>query len=363
VGLILCTLIVSKQMNHIQNMDLGFDREHVVTLFNNPDLGKRYDTFKQEMLSRPGILHVTSAAQQPMNVGQMVPINWEGNPNNDPILMGYTMIDYDFFKTFDMEIKQGRSFSKQYSTDEIDACIIYESAVERLGLDNPIGTQVFFGHMAIDPSLRSLHVVGVVNNFHYLSMHWESGPFIFRIYKPWHRLVFIKVAGNKIPEALANIKKTFKKYASDYPFRYEFLDAAFNRQYASETQLKRLFNLFSSLAIIVACLGLFGLASFTAEQRTKEIGIRKVLGATTSGIITLTTKDFFKWIAVANLISWPVGYYLMSQWLKSFVYRIHIGLGVFALAAGLTLLITFITIIYQTMKTALANPVNSLRFE
>jgi putative ABC transport system permease protein len=171
------------------------------------------------------------------------------------------------------------------------------------------------------------------------------------------------VEGNKISGALANIKKTFKKYALDYPFRYEFLDTAFNRQYASETQLKRLFNLFSSLAIIVACLGLFGLASFTAEQRTKEIGIRKVLGATTSGIVTLTIKDFFKWIAVANLIAWPVGYYLMSQWLKSFAYRIHIGVGVFALAAGLTLLITFVTIMYQAMKTTLADPVDSLRFE
>ena len=363
VGLILCTLIVTRQMNYLRNKDLGFDREHVVTLFNNPDLGKRYDTFKQELLSRPGILNVTSAAQQPMNVGQMIPINWEGNPSDEPMGMGYTMIDYDFFKTFAMEIKQGRSFSQQYPTDVVDACIINERAVEIMGLENPIGSQIYFGHMAIDPSLRNLHIIGVVNNFHYLSMHWESGPFIFRIYRPWHRLVFVKVEGRKIPEALASIEKAFKTYAPDYPFRYEFLDAAFNRQYTSESQLRRLFNLFSWLAIVVACLGLFGLASFTAEQKTKEIGIRKVLGATASSIVTLTIKDFFKWIVVANIIAWPVGYYLMSQWLKSFAYRIPIGVGVFVLAAGLTLLTAFATIIYQAMKAALANPVDSLRFE
>lgn len=363
VGLILCTLIVARQLKFIQDMDVGFDRDHVVTLFNNPDLGGHYDAFKQALLSQPGILYLTSAAQQPMNVGQMITINWEGNPTNEPLGIAYTMIDYDFFKTFDMQIKQGRSFSQQYPTDEIDACILNERAVEVMGLEDPIGTRVNFGHMAIDPSLRNLHVVGVVNDFNYLSMHWESGPFIFRIYRPWHRLVFIKVDRLKIPEALASIEKTFKTYAPDYPFRYTFVDTVFNNQYASESQLNRLFNVFSLLAIIVACLGLFGLASFTAERKTKEIGIRKVLGASTSSIVALTIKDFFKWIVVANLLAWPVGYYLMTQWLKNFAYRNPIEVEVFLLTVGLTLFIAFITIIYQALKAALANPVDSLRFE
>jgi putative ABC transport system permease protein len=194
-------------------------------------------------------------------------------------------------------------------------------------------------------------------------MYNNIGPFLFRIYKPYHFFVFIKVNAHQTTEALQNIKTVFAKYAPDYPFRYEFLDEAFNRQYASDLELRRLFNLFSVLSIIVACLGLFGLASFTAEQKTKEIGIRKVLGARISDIVTLTAKEFLKWIAVANLIAWPVGYYLMIQWLNNFVYKASIGLEVFLLASGLTLFVVIITISYQTVKAALGNPVDSLRYE
>jgi len=363
VGLIVCTLIISKQLRYVQNKDLGLNREHVVTLNNNPDLANRFDLFKQELKSKSGILNVTSAAQMPMQVGQSVPMNWQGNPNTEPVLWAYTMADYDFFETFDMEIVQGRSFSKNYPTDEKSACIINETAAKMLGSENPIGTNISFGHMALDPSLRNLQVVGVVKDFHFRSLYNNIGPFLFRIYKPYHFYVFIKLDEHQITEALQNIKTVFAKYAPDYPFRFEFMDEAFNRQYASEMELRRLFNLFSSLSIIVACLGLFGLASFTAEQKTKEIGIRKVLGAQVSDIVTLTAKEFLKWIAVANLIAWPVGYYLMIQWLNNFVYKVSIGPEVFLLASGLTLLVVIITISYQTVKAALANPVDSLRYE
>jgi len=363
IGLIVCTLIVSKQLRYVQNRDLGLNREHVVTLNNNPDLEKRFDVFKQELKSKSGILNVTSAAQMPMQVGQSVPMNWEGNPNIEPELWAYTMADYDFFETFDMKIMQGRSFSKNYPTDEKSACIINETAARRLGLENPIGTNISFGHMALDPSLRNLRVIGVVKDFHYRSMYNNIGPFLFRIYKPYHFYVFIKVDGNQITDALQNIKAVFAKYAPDYPFRFDFLDEAFNRQYASDMELRRLFNLFSVLSIIVACLGLFGLVSFTVEQKTKEIGIRKVLGAQVSDIVILTTKEFLKWIAVANFIAWTVGYYLMTQWLNNFVYKVSIGPVVLLMASGLALLVVFITISYQTVKAALANPVDSLRYE
>lgn len=363
IGLIVCTLIVSKQLRYVQNRDLGLNREHVVTLNNNPDLEKRFDVFKQELKSKSGILNVTSAAQMPMQVGQSVPMNWEGNPNVDPELWAYTMADYDFFETFDMKIVQGRSFSKNYPTDEKSACIINETASRRLGLENPIGTNINFGHMALDPSLRNLRIIGVVKDFHYRSMYNNIGPFLFRIYKPYHFYVFIKVDGNQITDALQNIKTVFAKYAPDYPFRFNFLDEAFNRQYASDMELRRLFNLFSVLSIIVACLGLFGLVSFTVEQKTKEIGIRKVLGAQVSDIVILTTKEFLKWIAVANLIAWTIGYYLMTQWLNNFVYKVSIGPVVLLMASGLALLVVFITISYQTVKAALANPVDSLRYE
>ena len=363
VGLILCTLIVSKQLRYIQNKDLGLDRDSVVTLNNNPDLGKRFDAFKEELKRKSGILNVTSAAQRPMQVGQGVPVGCKRNSTNELEVWAYTMADYDFFETFDMEILQGRSFSKEFLTDEKSACIINETAAKRLGLENPIGMNIYFGHMALDPSLRNLQVIGVVEDFHFRSMHSNIGPFLFRIYRPYHFYIFIKVDARQIPEALQNIKTIFAKYAPDYPFRFEFLDDAFNRQYAAEMELRRLFNLFSVLSIIVACLGLFGLASFTAEQKTKEIGIRKILGAQVSDIVALTTKEYFKWIAAANLIAWPVGVYLMTQWLNNFAYKVSIGPGVFMMASGLTLLIVIITISYQTIKASLANPVDSLRYE
>jgi putative ABC transport system permease protein len=363
VGLIVCTLIVSKQLRYVQNKDLGLNREHVVILNNNPDLEKRFDVFKQELKSKPGILNVTSAAQMPMQVGQSVPMNWEGNPNIEPVRWAYTMADYDFFETFDIEIVQGRSFSKNYPTDEKGACIINETAAKMLESENPIGTNIYFGHMALDPSLRDLQVVGVVKDFHFRSLYNNIGPFLFRIYKPYHFYVFIKLDAHQIKKALQNIKTVFAKYAPDYPFRFEFMDEAFNRQYASDMQLRRLFNLFSMLSIIVACLGLFGLASFTAEQKTKEIGIRKVLGARISDIVALIAKEFLKWIAVANLIAWPVGYYLMIKWLNNFVYKTSIGPEVFLLASGLTLFVVIITISYKTVKAALANPVDALRYE
>lgn len=362
-GLIVCTLIVSKQLRYVQKKDLGLNREHVVVLNNNPDLGKRFDAFREELKSMRGVLNVTSAAQMPMQVGQSVPINWEGNPGKEPVLWAYTMADYDFFETFDMEILQGRSFSKKFPTDEKSACIINETAAKILGVENPIGTSIYFGHMALDPSLRNLQVVGVVKDFHYRSMYNTIGPFLFRIYKPYHFYVFVKLDAHQIKEGLKNTKTIFAKYAPDYPFRFEFMDEAFNRQYASDRELRRLFNLFSVLSVIVACLGLFGLASFTAEQKTKEIGIRKVLGARISDIVTLNAKEFLKWIAVANLIAWPLAYYLMMQWLNNFVYKTGIGPGIFLLASGLTLFVVVITISYQTIKAAVANPVDSLRYE
>ncbi len=232
-----------------------------------------------------------------------------------------------------------------------------------MGLKNPIGSMVDFQHNALDPSLRNLRIIGVVRDFHSRSLHSSITPFIFRFYRPWHQYIFIKVDGLNLEMSLENIKNIFKRYAPQYPFRYEFLDDAFNRQYAGERNLRRLFNLFSILSIVVACLGLFGLASFTAEQKTKEVGIRKVLGASISNIVALTGREFIKWILLANLLAWPAGYYLMNVWFKNFIFKTEIGPVVFLVSSGIILLISLLTIGYQILKAAWANPVESLRYE
>ena len=363
VGLITCTLVVSSQLRFIQNRDLGLDREHVVILYNNPLLRPRFDAFKNSVLALPGIREVTAAAQLPTQVGQSIQINWEGNPTQEMLAVDYTVVDYDFFKTFNMKILQGRSFSQEFAADEKSACIINETAAKQMDLENPVGTNIYMAHPAWEESFRAAQVIGVVKDFHARSLHTAMRPFVFRMYKPWHQYAFIKIDGSGVQKTLAQIQSAFEEYAPGYPFSYEFLDDAFNRQYISERQLGKLFNWFSLLSIFISCLGLFGLASYITEQKTKEIGIRKVLGASVPGIVGLTAREFLKWVVVANLIAWPIGYYTMHLWLQEFVYRVSIVPLVFGMAAGLTLLVALATVSYHSLRAALASPVDSLRYE
>ncbi len=363
VGLITCTLVVAKQLRFIRTHDIGVDRKDVVILFNNPTLQKRFDAFKNELLTIPGIKHVTSAAQGPTNIGQSITINWEGNPNEDMLSIDYTVVDYDFFKTFNMEITKGRGFSQEFATDMKESCVITETTALRMGLENPIGKTIYMAHPAWPESFRRAHVIGVVKDFHARSLHSSMWPFVFRMYRPWHTFVFIKIDGTRTPETLAKIESTFKSHTDGYPYRYFFYEDFYERQYQPEWRLGRLFNGFSLLSIVIACLGLFGLGAYMAEQKTKEIGIRKVLGASIPGIIKLTAKEFIKWIAIANLIAWPLAYLVMRGWLQDFAYKVSIGPLIFILATALTLFIAFVTVGYHSIKAALANPVDSLRYE
>ncbi len=363
VSLITCTLIVSKQLRYIQNRNLGLNRENVVILLNNPLLMPQFESFKDRLLAQPGIKSVTSAAQGPTWVGESISIDWEGNPADNALGVDYTVVDYDFFETFGMKIIQGRGFSPEFPTDMKDACIISELTAQRMGLENPIGMSITMNHPAWEESFRKARIIGVVKDFHARTLHTAIRPFVFRMYRPWHQYIFVKVDGTRIPETLGAIENTFKTSVPGYPYRYMFYDDAYNRQYLSEHQLGRLFNVFSLLSIFISCLGLFGLAAYMAEQKTKEIGIRKILGASIPGIIRLTTREFLKWVTVATLLAWPVAYYVMSQWLHDFVYRASIGPLVFFISGGLTLLIALFTVSYQSIKAATANPVDSLRYE
>jgi putative ABC transport system permease protein len=363
VGLIVCTLLVSSQLRFIQRLDLGLDRNHVVGAYVYPVLNKQFEAFKNFLLTQPGIKDVTSAAQLPFRVGENIQINWEGNPTDEMMSVDYTCVDFDFFKTFNMEILQGRSFSKEFPTDEKTACMISETAALRMGIANPIGLNIYMNHPAWPESFRTARVIGVVRDFHARSLHTAIRPFVFRMYKPWHQFAFIRVDGTKTQQALASIEEAYNTYSPGIPFEYIFLDEVFNLQYTSERQLGELFNGFSLLSVVIACLGLFGLASYATEQKTKEIGIRKVLGASIPGIVSMTVREFLKWILIANLLAWPVAYFVMSKWLQNFAYKVSIGPLIFLLSAGLTLIVAVLTVSYHSLKAALANPVNSLRYE
>lgn len=363
VGLVTCTLLVSQQLRFIQRKDLGFDKENVVILINNPVLGRKFDAFKNALLNKPGIKNVTCAAKGPTFVGESISLDWEGNPSEDFLPVDYTVVDYDYFAVFGMEITQGRTFSRAFASDAKEACIINETAASRMGLHNPVGTEVYMAHPAWPEPFRRARVIGVVKDFNARSLHTAIRPFVFRMYRPWHMFVFIKIDSGQTQAALRHIEATFKTYAQDYPYRYMFFTEAYNQQYIPEQQVNRLFDGFSLLSIVIACLGLFGLAAYTAEQKTKEIGIRKVLGASITGILLLTSKDFIKWVIVSFIFAWPVAYLLMSQWLQEFAYRISIGPPVFLLSAVLTLLIALFTVSFQALKAAMADPIDSLRYE
>jgi putative ABC transport system permease protein len=363
IGLIIATLIVAKQLRFIRERDLGLDRNHIVTVWNNPDLNNRFDAFKSELEGELGVIQVTAAAQRPMDVGQGVPIDWEGRQDDAPFVVKYTVVDYDFFKTFNMELVEGRPFSRTIVSDATEACVINESLKKIIGTESPLDKQIYFNHPEFTEPARYVRVIGVVKDFHSESIHHAIRPFIFRIHRPFHQYVFVRIDPQDIQGAMGRIKQTFERFSPEYPFYFQSLDEAFEEQYRTEKQLGQLFQIFGAFAIFISCLGLFGLAAYTAEQKTKEIGIRKVLGASVSGIILLLSKEFVKWVLVANIVAWPVAYWIMRQWLNEFAYRIDISIGVFILSAMIAFAIAMGTVSYQAAKTALANPIDSLRYE
>jgi putative ABC transport system permease protein len=233
---------------------------------------------------------------------------------------------------------------------------VNETFVQKLNWSNPVGKKIQIWNK------EEKVVVGVVKDFHFQSMHNEIKPILI-FCRPNNNYIQIRIRSENIPETLGHIRKTFESFRTRYPFEYSFLDDNFNQMYSSERKLGQMLVSFSGLAVFIACLGIFGLASFTAERRTKEIGIRKVLGASVPRIIFLLSEGFLKWVIIANLISWPVAYYAMHKWLQRFAYRIDLGIGIFILSGVAALCIALLTVSYQSIKAALANPVDSLRYE
>ena len=363
LAIIIGSIVVSRQLRFIRGFDLGLNRDQVVSIENNLQILPRLDAFKQELGARPGILSVTFAGQRPLQVGQAVGVNWDGNPGARPVSMGYTVVDYDFFETFGMTIVRGRAFSPAFSDAESNACVVNETAAKMFGWEDPIGRNFTWYHPAVDPADRDVRIVGVVKDFFDRSLRSEIRPFVFRMWRPWNQYIFVKVDKDRVPEALAGIRSTFEKFAPDYGFAYEFLDEAFGRQYAAEAQQGRLFNVFSVLSIFIAALGLFGLAAYTAERRTKEIGIRKVMGASVSGLVSLLTKEYLVLVGAAVLVAWPAGYYFMSKWLNGFVRRTALSPLYFLAAAAAMLVVVLAAVGTRTLRAARANPVDSLRYE
>ena len=363
IGLIICALLVKQQLDFIRNTNLGMNRKMVITLPNNVEISNKFNAYKSQLLLNTGIKSVSASATQPFDVNQNIAVNWEGHMDEEPVDMRYTMIDYDFFKTMGMKIVNGRGFSPHFPTDSTEAVIINETAAKLMGFKNPLGKTIYFGHPAFPEKKRFVKIIGVVKDFHFRSLHSSMGPFIFKMYKPWLTNIFIKLEPGNVQKTISDIQVVSKKFAPDYPFKFEFLDDTYNRLYLMENKISDLFNVFAIIAIIISCLGLFGLAAYTVEQRTKEIGIRKVLGATVPEIIFLLTEEFTKWVIIANIIAWPLAYYVMNKWLSDFAYRININIWVFLFSGLIALIIALATVSSHAVRAATVNPIKSLRYE
>jgi putative ABC transport system permease protein len=360
VMLIIGTAVVHKQLQYMRNMNLGLDKENVVFVPIRENIGKQYDTFKRELLENSGILQVTAqnylfATDSWHTTG----VHWEGK---DPEYMQdvvWLSVDYDFFETLKMELKEGRFFSPEFQTDQEEAFILNEEAVRQMGIESPVGKPFVFA--LSQDNFKKGRIIGVLKDGHYRSLHHKISPLVFLLNRDWsYGVILVRFAGE---QALAHIKNVWEKINPISPFELQFLDQTYEQLYRKEDQIRKILNYFASLAILISCLGLFGLASFMTEQRTKEIGIRKVLGSPVSWVVWLLSHEFLKCVGIANLIAWPVAYYALSRWLQNFAYRTSIGVGILIFSAALAVSIAFLTVSYQSIKAAIANPVDSLRYE
>jgi putative ABC transport system permease protein len=366
IVLIIGTLIVSKQLSYIRSTRLGYDKDHVVALrIRNPETQKKYEAIKNELLRHPNILNSSASTNLPLGGVSFSAHHAVGKPEDELIMLFVQIVDEDFIDTFKMEIAQGRNFSKEYPTDPDEAIMVNETAVKKLRWqDNPINKEI--EALTSLTTRRKFRIVGVVKDYHFQSLHEEIQPLILYNAPPYdgnYDRISLRVRPENIRETIGFLESKWAEFDSQYPLEYVFVDDQFDSLYRAEERLGQLFGYFTALAIVIGCLGLFGLTSFTAEQRTKEIGIRKVLGASVSSVIRVFVFEFTKWVLLAVVIAWPIGYFIMKTWLQNFHYRTSLGFETFILAAVLALVISIITVSYQSIRAALANPADSLRYE
>lgn len=358
ISLIIGTIIITKQIAFIQTAKLGFDKEQVLVLPNSGGLANR-DVIKQQLSLIPSVVKVGASS------GVLGGMNWTTGMSvkgsEKEVLMNYSLVDYEYVDALGLELMEGRKFARAYGSDSSNALIINEKAVKELGLTHPIGKQLILDQTA--DTVIYATVIGVVKDFHFTSFHQAIKPFAFAIGNTNPTNMFIKVNSKDMEQTLRSLKASWESLVADRPFDYYFLDESYQRLHKSEERFQTIFSYMTSLAIFISCLGLFALAAYMAERRTKEIGIRKVLGASLVSILGLLSGEFIILTLIAFLLAAPISWFAMEKWLENFAYRIDISFWIFILAGICSLLIALLAVGYQAIKAALANPVKSLRNE
>ncbi len=363
IVLIIGLSVVHRQLRFLQQKSLGFDKEQVLFVKARPAVNVKFEAFRNELLKDPGILNVAGTSNIPGQGAfgyRFVP---EGGSVDKPAMLPLLLIDYDFLETAGIKIKQGRGIARTSPSDQAEAFLLNEKAAASLGWkDEAVGKKMQLFAPGTNQIGKSGYVVGVIQDYHFESLHHEIKPLVLT-YAGWHDYYAVKIAAGNFAERLATLESVWKTFSPDWPLEYSFLDRKLEQLYGGEQKLSQVINYFTIIAVILACLGLFGLSSFAAERRTKEIGIRKVLGASVTSIVSLLSSDFIKLVLLANLIAWPVGWYAMHKWLQGFAYRANLDGWTFVLASAGALGIALLTVSFQAIKAAVANPVESLRYE
>lgn len=363
IFLIVGTLVIYSQLNYIHKKDIGYNRDHVLIINNTDALGKQAKVFKDEVLKLSGVVDGTMTGYLPTS-------GWRSDsplfPTSttdvkDAVSSQIWRVDEDYIPTLGMKMAEGRNFSKDFPTDS-SGIIINEAFAKLIGFKEALNKPLYYMNDFPSKNLTKFHVIGVVKDFNFNSLHDAVTPLVLLLSNQNGNMAF-RINTAHIDQLIASIEKTYKDIAPGQPFKYSFMDADFNKTYKAEQKMGRLSMTFSVLAILIACLGLFGLVTFAAEQRRKEIGIRKVLGASVANVTTMLSKDFLKLVLIATIISFPIAWWAMNKWLQNFAYRIHISWTIFLVAGVVAVLIALITVSYQAIKAAVANPVNSLKSE
>jgi putative ABC transport system permease protein len=363
IVLIVGTFVVDKQLKYIQNMNLGFNKDQIVIVKKTDDLGNQIQTFRQELVKNA---RVDNASNTGSLIGQDFgnsAFKIAGETGEETHLLWTYFTDPHFVDTYQIEMAAGRYFEEGRQVDQ-QAVVLNESAVKDMGMVDPVGKQI----VAYGPTReqeQAFTIIGVMKDFHFESLHFQIRPLIVLMYGPENRgrYVSVRINSEGIKETMAFLESTWRRFADNQAFEYEFFDDHFAQIYKAEERTGQIFFAFSLLAIVIASLGLFGLAAFIAEQKTKEIGIRKVLGATESKIVFLLSRQFTKWVVLSNLIAWPIAYYFMHKWLQRFAFRPEMSIWSYLLASIVVLVIALFTVSYQTIKAARTDPVDLLRYE
>ncbi|MFC1898096.1 ABC transporter permease [Candidatus Cloacimonadota bacterium] len=353
--LIISTLMISKQLQFMKNKKLGFEKEQIV--YTSIRGFGELDALKEELLKNPGVESVSATSTLPNRIMSSTSGSvWEGKNDEESFLVHFNIVDYDFIETFKIEIAEGRSFSQEFSDDTNFGFLLNEEAIRQMGIQDPVGKEYSIWGM-------EGQIVGVMNDFHFKSLHNPIEPMLFMIIKDYVDYLVVRIDASDQENTITYLEETMAKFNPEKKYEFRFFDERYDAMYHSEQEMEMILKIFTVLAIFIACLGLFGLSTFMTQQRTKEIGIRKVLGANVPNIVIILSKEFTKWVIIANLIACPVAYFILNSLLQNFAYRVDIGYQVFGITIILSILIAIFTVSFQTIKAANSNPVKALKYE